>query len=357
MKIPVLQASDPLHVVWEGRDYLFFGGYDYHRLSRDPAILRAAEETLHRHGLSSGGARITTGTHPLHLALEARLSSFLGTEDSSVLPAGYLANLALFEALSTEDFLCYFHPECHPSLKTAIRMSGLPRIAIPPDPEELGAEIAWNEKRPLIVSDGVYGSLPPLPEYLSLAERYNGMLVVDEAHALGILGKHGRGAAEHFGLKSERIILSGSLGKAVGAAGGFLSGPKRYIDPVRNTCSYGTTSALSLPLASAAIAALDYLAANSAMIAGFRKLCIKTKKALLAMGYPVPPIPTPVISISMPDMNTSEALKNVLVDAGIYPSLIAYPGKKDYFRFALSSRHRESDIRLLLEVLQKAIRD
>lgn len=356
MKVPVLQASDPLHVVWEGKSYLFFGGYDYHRLSRDPAILRAAEATLHAHGLSSGGARITTGTHPLHLALEARLSSFLGTEDSCVLPAGYLANLALFEALATEDYLCYFHPECHPSLKDAIRMSRLPKIAIPSDPNELAAEIAWNEKRPLIVSDGVYGTLPPLSEYLRLAERYDGLLVIDEAHALGILGKGGRGAAEHFKLKLERIILSGSLSKAAGAAGGFVSGPQRFIERVRESCAYGTTSALSLPLASAAIAALDYLAANGAMIDEFRKLCLKTKKALLAMGYPVPLIPTPVISICMSDAHTSEALKNALLAAGIYPSLIAYPGKKDYFRFALSSRHREADIRLLLNVLKVAIR-
>ncbi|MDD3094956.1 MAG: pyridoxal phosphate-dependent aminotransferase family protein [bacterium] len=353
MMVPVLLASDSLHVIWEGKTFLFFGGYDYHRLSRHPEILRAVEESIQSNGLSSGGARITTGTHPLHIALEARLSKFFGTAATAVLPAGYLANLALLDALSGENYLCYFHPDCHPSLKDAIRMSGLPKIAIPSDPEELSAEIAWNEKRPLIISDGVYGTLPPLPDYLRLAERFDGLLIIDEAHALGILGKRGRGAAEHFFLKSPRIILSGSLGKALGAAGGFVSGPKSYIDAVLKTCAYGTTSALSLPLAAAAIAALDYLDANAAMMADFRKRCVKTKKDLNAMGYNVPVIPTPVIGISMPDAAGTDALKNSLIGAGIYPSLIRYPGKNDYFRFALSSRHGEEHISRLIEALRK----
>ncbi len=351
MQTPVLEMTDSLHVRWDDKEYLFFGGYDYHRLSRDPGLVSAAKTALDRFGLNSGGARITTGTHPLHLALEARLSAFFGTEDSAFLPAGFMANLALMEALAGEDYLCYFHPECHPSLTAAIRMSDLPKIAIAESIEDLEAEIAWNEKKPLIVTDGLYGTLPPLPDYLKLAEKYGGLLIIDEAHALGILGKHGRGAAEHFGLKSERILLSGSLSKAAGASGGFVSGPARYLDAVRKTCAYGTTSAAALPLAAAGIAGLDFLSAHTDMIADFRERCLKMKQALAGMGFPVPVIPTPVIGIIVPEADKAAALKEALIKARIYPSLIRYPGKADYFRFALSSAHSDEDIRRLLDVL------
>ncbi|MBN2781275.1 MAG: pyridoxal phosphate-dependent aminotransferase family protein [Candidatus Marinimicrobia bacterium] len=351
MQPPVLHATDPVHVIWNDTEYLFFGGYDYHRLSRHPGVLAAAENALRTSGLNSGGARGTTGTHPLHLELEARLSTFLGTADSVFLPAGFMANLALLESLAEEDYICYFHPECHPSLTAAIRMSGLPKIAIAASIEDLESEIAWNEKKPLIVTDGLYGTLPPLPDYLGLAEKYDGLLIIDEAHALGILGKHGRGAAEHFGLQSERILLSGSLSKAAGSGGGFVSGPAHYMDAVRRTCTYGTTSAVSLPVTAAGIAALDFLSAHTAMIADFRERCLKTKQALADMGFPVPVIPTPVIGIIVPETDKTVCLKDALIKAGIYPSLIRYHGKPDYFRFALSSAHSEGDIERLLDVL------
>jgi 7-keto-8-aminopelargonate synthetase-like enzyme len=347
----ILQATDHVSVLWEGKEYLFFGGYDYYRLSRHPALLSAAEETLHTQGLNSGGARVTTGTHPLHVALEKRIADFLGVPAAALLPAGYMANLALFEVLGNKDVSCFYHPDCHPSLKTAVAGSGLPAREIPASGELLAEMIEAAGKRPLIVTDGVYGDLPPLREYAALAGTYDGVLCIDEAHALGILGDHGRGAFEHCGLSTERLLLTGSLSKACGASGGFVAGPASCIDAVRGTCAYATTSAVALPMAAAGIAAIDHLRQHPQMMHDLRKRSTWVKRRLAAAGCDIAPVPTPVICIHVPSGDRAARLAKELRNAGIYPPRIRYPGKPDHFRFALSSEHSDAHIERLLRVL------
>lgn len=352
MEIPVLQSIDTVYIIWNEKKYLFFGGYDYHRLSRHQRVETAAKNTIDRYGLNCGGSRVTTGNHPLHVQLELSLSEFLGMEGCVLLPTGYMANLALFEVLATKDLVCYYHPQCHPSLKAAMKMSGLPAFTIPESISGLDTLIARQAKKPLIITDGVYSDLPPLPAYHELVKKYDGALLIDEAHALGILGDHGRGASEHFHLSTDHLLLTGSLSKALGAAGGFVSGLTQCIEAVRETRTYATTSALSLPLAAAGIASLDYLRDNSILIRNFQQRCLQTKQQLINAGYNIPLIPSPVISIFISDTDRINALKHALINAEIYPSFIHYPEKPGYFRFALSSAHSEVDISCLLEVLR-----
>lgn len=356
MSTPVLQPADHVRVIWEGKKYLFFGGYDYHRLSVNSHILKVTQDALFRYGLNCGGSRITTGNHPLHIRLEARISGFLGTESTALLPAGYMANLALFEVLATRDVICYYHPQSHPSLKAAVKTSSLPAYEIPDSHEEFDVLIRKGAKKPLIVTDGVYDHLPPLPEYHALAKKHEGVLLIDEAHALGILGEHGRGAFEHFDLDTGRLLLTGSLSKACGASGGFVAGPSQCIEKLRNTCTYATTSAPPLPLTAAGIASFDFFSKHSPLIRNFQKRCLKIKQHVRDMGYNIPVIPTPVISICFENKKNASALRHELLKAGIYPPLIRYPGKPDYFRFALSSAHGDKDVERLLDVLKKCHR-
>ncbi|MDZ7820763.1 MAG: aminotransferase class I/II-fold pyridoxal phosphate-dependent enzyme [Candidatus Marinimicrobia bacterium] len=203
-----------------------------------------------------------------------------------------------------------------------------------------------------MVTDGTYDKLPPLPAYYGLAEKYDGVLLLDEAHTLGILGKHGRGAFEHYGLDTGRLLLTGSLSKACGASGGFVSGPGRCIGAVRETCAYATTSAPSLPLVAAGIASIRFFRDHPGRIRDLQERCVDVKQRLVAMGFDVPVIPTPVAGIYLPGTEQAGALKEALKYAGIYPPLIRYPGKPDYFRFAFSSAHSDEDIDRLLEVLR-----
>lgn len=354
MNVPVLKIHDATHVSVNEKDYLFFGGYDYHRLSRHPQVLAAIRETLDKQGLNCSGARVTTGTHRLHLDFESLLAGFLRCEDSALLPAGYMANLALFESLAAGDYYCFYHPDCHPSLHMAMRLSGLPAEALALNLDDIQRQIRKSGKKPLIVTDGIYDTLPPLREYHALAKRFDGMLLIDEAHCIGVLGEKGRGAAEHFELPAEKLILSGSLCKGPGVSGGFVAGPEKIICRVRSSCTYSTTSSVTLPLTAAAIASLKILREHPEMIHSLQRRALAVKEQLIAAGWSLSLHPGPVIAL-YPQNEQSEKLFNALETAGIYPSRISYYNKPDYFRFALSSAHSDSEIEDLTTVLVRNV--
>ena len=352
MPAPILQPVDPVYIIWNDKEYLFFGGYDYHRLSQNSKVKHSVKESTDQYGLNCGGSRVTTGNHPLHIQLENTISAFLNTEATALLPTG---NLALFEVFATKDIICYYHPQCHPSLKAAIKMSGLPKYELPENLKKLDDHIREHGKKPCIVTDGLYSFLPPLKDYAAIVEKYEGALVIDDAHAIGILGKYGRGSVEHFNISKKHLLITGSLSKAVGVSGGFVSGLTGCVRAVRDTIAYATTSAMPLPMVAAAITSLEYLQDNTKLITDFQQRCIKYKQYLFDLGYDVPVIPSPTISINIDDPKKVDMLREMLIDAKIYPSLIRYPEKADYFRFALSSAHSDKDIEKLLSVLKKYI--
>ncbi|RKY54781.1 MAG: hypothetical protein DRP93_04700 [Candidatus Neomarinimicrobiota bacterium] len=351
MPTPILQPVDLVHIIWNNKKYLFFGGYDYHRMSRNPKLHEAIKQTLEIYGLNCGGSRVTTGNHPLHIELENKITKFLGTEDTALLPTGYMANIALFEVLEEKQIFCYYHPKCHPSLKVAIKMSGLPSMEIPEDLEKWDEQIKDHGRKPCVVTDSVYAQLPPLKDYEAIVEKYEGALVIDEAHAMGLLGEHGRGAVEQFNISKKHLLITGSLSKAVGVAGGFVSGLAGCVAGVRKTTAYATTSAMPLPTVAAAIASLDYLNDNQNLITLIQKRSLKIKQELQTCGYNIPVNAAPGINIFIKDKNESKRLADMLENAGIYPSFIRYPEKPDYFRFTLSSAHSDEEIGKLISVL------
>ncbi|MCD6446746.1 MAG: pyridoxal phosphate-dependent aminotransferase family protein [Candidatus Marinimicrobia bacterium] len=351
MPAPILQPVDLVHIIWNDKKYLFFGGYDYHRLSQHPRVKQSVKRSADQYGLNCGGSRVTTGNHPLHNQLENTISDFLKTESTALLPTGYMANLALFEVFADKDIVCYYHPKCHPSLKAAMKMSGLEKHIIPEDMKELDEHIQSHGKKPCIITDGLYSFLPPLQDYAEIVEKYEGAFLVDEAHAIGILGDHGRGAVEYFNISKKHLLITGSLSKAVGVSGGFVSGLTECVRAIRDTIAYATTSAMPLPMVAAAITSLELLQENTELITDLQQRSLKAKQYLFDLGYDVPVIPSPTISIYIEDHQKVDSLKQLLIDANIYPSLIRYPEKPDYFRFALSSAHSDEEIEKLLNVL------
>lgn len=353
MTTPVLSPCETVHIIWNDKRYLFFGGYDYHRLSRNPILKKAMTDALEIHGLNCGGSRVTTGNHPLHIELENSITDYLGMEDTALLPTGYMANIALFEVFSDKNLHVYYHPKCHPSLKVALKMSGLPGSEIPEDIQAWDAQIREHGRKPCVVTDSVYAQLPPLKDYEAIVEKYDGALVIDEAHALGLLGEHGRGAVELFDISKKHLLVTGSLSKAVGVSGGFVSGLKGCVSAIRDTTSYATTSAMPLPTVAATIASLKYLKDNPQLIKLIQDRSLRVKKELNDCGYDVPVNAAPGINIFIEDRSESKRLADMLEKAGIYPSYIRYPEKLDYFRFTLSSAHSDAEIDLLVGVLKK----
>ena len=353
MTTPVLTPCEKVHIIWNDKRYLFFGGYDYHRMSRNEILHEVIKNTLDIHGLNCGGSRVTTGNHPLHVELENKITEFLGTEDTALLPTGYMANIALFEVFEDKNIFVYYHPKCHPSLKVALKMSGLPGSKIPEDMNKWDAHIKEHGRKPCVVTDSVYAQLPPLKEYEAIVNKYEGALVIDEAHALGILGKHGRGGFEQDNIGKKHLLLTGSLSKAIGVAGGFVSGLAGCVAGVRKTTAYATTSAMPLPTVAAAIASIDYLIKNDHLIKLIQKRSLTVKQELADCGYDIPVNASPGINIFIEDKNKSKRLADMLQKAGIYPSYIRYPEKPDYFRFTLSSAHSDTEVEKLISVLRE----
>lgn len=352
MTTPVLSPCETVHIIWNNKRYLFFGGYDYHRLSRNPIIENEIKRTLDIYGLNCGGSRVTTGNHPLHIELEDKITEFLDTEDTALLPTGYMANIALFEVFTGKHLHVYYHPQCHPSLKVALRMSGLPSSEIPTDLSIWDAHIREHGRKPCVVTDSVYSELPPLNDYADIVEKYEGALVIDEAHAIGLLGEHGRGGVEHFNISKKHLLITGSLSKAAGVAGGFVSGLTNCIAGIRTTTAYATTSAMPLPTVAAATKAIDFFMNNPQTIKDLQERSLYVKLNLANCGYDIPVNPAPGINIFIKDKEESKTLADKLEKAGIYPSLISYPEKPDYFRFTLSSAHSEEQVEQLLSVLK-----
>ncbi|MDD3807369.1 MAG: pyridoxal phosphate-dependent aminotransferase family protein [Candidatus Marinimicrobia bacterium] len=364
-QVPVLKALDPTHVAFEEKVYLFFGGYDYHRLSWHPDIADALNHAARTYGLNSGGSRCTTGNHPLHLKLEKALAQFFKCEDALLFPTGYLANLAFFESFKKQIDVLYIDEKSHPSLKNGAYISGLEtRIYPHMDAKYIENDVKnlpKDKKRFLIVTEGtwsVYSTIVPADRYMDIAEKYNGMLLVDEAHTAGVLGKTGRGIREHFCLSSERYLISGTLSKAFGTYGGFLVGSKHWIEPVRNSSHvFHGSSAFPLPLCAAGLKALEIIDHSADRVQKLQKTSLEVKQHLQEQGFHIPLSPTPIISILFDHLDHVEKMKSLLIKSGIYPSYIFYPGgpTEGYFRFALSSAHSEEEIQTFLTSLSQYI--
>jgi 7-keto-8-aminopelargonate synthetase-like enzyme len=362
---PVLKAVDPTHVEYEGNIYRFFGGYDYHRLSWNQEIIKAMNHAALIYGMNSGGSRCTTGNHPLHIELEQAIARFFGFEDALLLPTGYLANLALFQGLRKEFDTVFVDEKSHPCIRNGTRVAGLDTHVFP----HMNADYIENEvkklskdkNRFLIVTEGtgsVYSPIVPADRYMQIADQYDGMLLVDEAHTAGILGKTGRGIREYFNLSEDRYLISGTLSKAFGTYGGFISGARKWIEPVRNSAHvYQCSSAFPIPLCAAGKKAIEIIDNTPEYVVNLQHMSLKVKTYLRDKGFQLPLTPTPTIPVLYDNPIHVEKLKILLKKAGIYPTYIFYPGgpKEGYFRFALSSVHTWDDIHVFLDCIDKSL--
>lgn len=360
---PELQFIDRTKVLHDGRPCLFFGSSDYHRLSSHPEVLRASLEVCASGGLRAGGSRTTTGNHPCHVRLEAATAAFLGTEESAICANGYLSNTIALEATATEFQRFFLDEGAHASVRDAV--DGLPRDQVHlfrrSDPEHLREQLKTQLRpgeRPLVLTDGVdfgTGAIPPLAAYWEIARNHGGMLMVDDAHGMGVAGPTGKGSVEEALLPAEACLLTGSYAKAFGAFGGLLAGPAGLFAKVVDR-SRTFTGATPLPphLAAAALRSLELLREHPDMITGLRTRTFRARERIRAMGLPSCDSPAPILSVTHLDEAKNQRLGALLLRNGIYPTFTIYPGcpPGGHFRFALSSLHADADVELLLEAIE-----
>lgn len=361
---PPLQFIGRLRVYHEGRKLLFFGGNDYHRLSQNPDVHRALMVTLDDQGLSLSGSRMTTANHILYGELEEAIARFFASEASLLTPTGYAANTILFQGIADEFDKVFLDERSHGSLTDAALCARFePIFYNNGDPNDLREKIKENLKpkeRPLIGTDSIFasrGDTPPLAEIVNVAEEFDGIVVLDDAHAVGVVGDNGKGSWSEWHLNRNLIIQVGTLSKAFGTYGGFFVGTHGLIEKVRSSSrAFIGSTPIPIPMAAAAKKAIEVLDRDPDRVLRLRDYAINCKKLLRSYGFPQFDSASPILSITLGDKDRNKKLGEHLRDWGIFPSFIDYPGSPPggHFRFTLSSAHSSMDVEALMESLRLA---
>lgn len=357
-----LQQIDRTYVRFRGRKLCYFSGCDYFRLASNPKVLAALQAGARRFGLNVAASRLTTGNHALYGELERRLSRFFGASDVLLTSSGYVTNLVVAQALTGNFSHALLDDQSHPSLVDASRFLECPVLRFRHlDPDSVAAAVSrcGPGARLVLLTDGMFshnGSVAPLAEYLKALPR-DGIIVVDDAHAAGVLGQHGRGSLEHAGVSRQRIIQTITLSKAFGAFGGAILGTANLRRKIveRSSIFVGSTP-LPLPLANAALEALELLSKDKSYRRRIEQGAAYVKKALREAGLPLANNPGPIVALVPRNKKVAASLKKTLLANGIYPPFLKYPGgpPEGYFRFVISSEHTRPQLDGLIRVLAKA---
>lgn len=351
-----------------GREVLNFGAYDYLGLNGDPRVIAAAEAALRRHGVSASASRMVSGERPVHAALEAAIAAHYGVDAALAFVSGHATNVTVLGHLMGPRDLILHDAAIHNSCAEGARLSGARRIAFPHnDWQAAERELAAHRRgarRALIVIEGHYsmdGDIPDLPRFIAIARRHDAWLMVDEAHAMGVLGPTGRGIHEHWGVDAREVdIWMGTLSKALCGCGGIIAGNADLIAWLRHSAP-GFVYSVGMPpaLAAASAEALRILHAEPERVHRLRQnasLFLRLAKEAgldtgASAGLAIVPI---IVGSSVAAARLSQALfeRGVNVQPILYP---AVPDSSARLRFFLSAAHEEGQIRAAVAALAEAM--
>ncbi len=361
---------NPLHsgvgpmVEMAGRQILLLASNDYLGLAMHPEVIQASVEATQRFGAGAGAARLISGSLPPHQDLESALAQFKGTEAALTFSSGYLANIGTIPALIEQGGLILADRLCHASLIDGCRLSAADfRVYRHNDIGHLQSLLAKRRRarRTLIVTDGLFsmdGDLAPLPELSRLAQAYEADLYIDDAHGTGVMGPHGRGTAEHFGLDTQIPFQMGTLGKAFGSSGAYLAGSSALIRYLINTSrSFIFTTAPPPSSAAAAMMALRVMQREPERRARLWANRERLFSGLTQLGFSLSPSVSPIMPILVGNAETALVFAEHLFAEGVYAPAIRPPTVPDStsrIRVTVSSEHTTSHIDYALTAFQRA---
>lgn len=353
--LPVEGVEGPF-VKIGGKKYLCFCSNDYLGLAGHPRIKRVAQEAIERYGWGTGASRLVSGNTTIHEALEIELAHFKGTEAALVFPSGYMANVGTITALVGKGDIVIGDRLNHASLIDGCRLSGADfRVYVHKDVEGLEGVLRRSSQygKRLVVTDGVFsmdGDLSPLPNIVELAKKYKAMLMVDDAHGTGVLGKKGKGTLEHYGLEGGVDVQMGTLSKALGGIGGFVAGSKTLIEYLKNRSRpFIYTTALPVAACAAAREALKVIEDEPS-----RREALWRNVRCLKEGLNVPGVESPIFPIVIGDAKEAVALSGSLFEKGLWVTAIrppTVPEGTSRLRVTVTSEHTLEHIKTLLQAL------
>jgi glycine C-acetyltransferase len=316
-----------------GREVLNFCANNYLGLADHPEVIAAAKQALDGHGFGMASVRFICGTQDLHKTLEARLSAFLGTEDTILYSSCFDANGGLFETVLGEQDAVITDALNHASIIDGIRLCKAKRLRYANnDMAELEARLeeARDARFRVIATDGVFsmdGTIANLKAICDLADRHRALVMVDDCHATGFLGANGRGTPEHCGVLGRVDMLTGTLGKALGgASGGYVSGRKEVVAWLRQRSRpYLFSNALMPAICAASLAVLDLLERSDALRARLRANAAHFRAGMTRLGFRLVPGEHPIIPVMLGDAKLAGAFADRMLAEGVYVVGFSFP--------------------------------
>jgi glycine C-acetyltransferase len=351
----VLASPQAAEIAVGGASVLCFCANNYLGLSSHPAVIEAAQRALAERGFGMSSVRFICGTQDLHRELEAKLSAFLGSEDTILYSSCFDANAGLFETLLGPEDAIISDALNHASIIDGIRLCKAQRQRYAhgdmADLERALRESAGARLR-LIATDGVFsmdGDVAKLPQICALAERYGAMLMVDDSHATGVLGKSGRGSFEHHGVAGRVDVITSTLGKALGgASGGFVSGRREIVELLRNRSRpYLFSNSLAPMIAAASLRVLELLSSSSELRDRLEANTRRFRDGIAAAGFSIVKGETPIVPIMLGDARLAAEFADDLLREGIYVigfSFPVVPRDQARIRVQLSAAHTSAQI-------------
>ena len=348
-----LQSPQQSYVKIAGKSYLMLSSNSYLGLCNDERLKQAARDAIEKYGVGSGGSRLTSGSYEVHKKLEDEIAAFKGAEAALLFNTGYMANVGTISSIAGKDWVIFSDRFNHASIIDGCRLSGAEIIIYEHcDASDLEKKArSHSGRRALVVTDGLFsvdGDIAPLPEIVKVAKKYNMLLMVDDAHATGVLGENGRGTADYFGLQNEIDIQMGTFSKALASEGGFIAGNRDLIDYLTNKASsFIFSTALAPSTVAVSLRALEIVQTEPRLRQSLIANSAWFREKLREIGFEIMDFPTQIISIvlGLPDLTVK--FSNRLMGENIFVSAIrppTVPQGTSRLRINLMATHTVDDL-------------
>jgi glycine C-acetyltransferase len=348
----------------DGKNVLNFCSNNYLGLANHPKLVEAAKEATKKYGVGPAAVRSIAGTMDLHVQLEQRLAKFKGAEDVITFQSGFTANLGTIPALVGKEDVIFSDRLNHASIIDGCRLSGAKIVAYehndPSALEDAIKEHASKYRRALIVTDGVFsmdGDVAPLPALYEVAQKYDILFMVDDAHGEGVLGKGGRGIVDHFNLHGKIDVEVGTMSKAFGVVGGMVAGKKEIVEWLRQRGRpFLFSSAVTAPDAAACLAAVDLLEASTELVDKLWANAKYFKEEMKKLGFDTGMSETPITPVMLGEAPLAQQFSRELFEEGVFAMAIGYPTVpqgKARIRVMISAAHDNDDLGKGLDAFAK----
>ncbi|MEO0144294.1 MAG: glycine C-acetyltransferase [candidate division WOR-3 bacterium] len=363
LNIRTIESEVSSWFVVDGKKCLNLTSNNYLGFASDKRLVNKVIEYVQKYGIGPAAVRTISGTMSIHIELEKKLAKFKHVEDVILLQSGFMANLATIPAIVSSEDVIFSDELNHASIIDGCRLSKAEIVRYKHlDMNDLEDKIKQyrNKRRKLIVSDGVFsmdGDIAPLNELIDIANRYDAILMIDDAHGEGVLGRNGRGIVDHFNAHNKVDIEVGTLSKAFGVVGGFVAGSRNLIDYLKQKARpFLFSSALTVADVAANLAALEIMESSDELIKKLWENKEYFQENLKKMGFNLGTTKTPITPVIIGDEKKAQQFSKELFENNIFVQAIVYPTVPKgtaRLRVMLSAIHTKEDLDFALEVFEK----